>query len=118
MEARQSSLFGSEHHDAGSIFSDSKIEPSDAERRVAGALWVYKGRKNPIALRTLASVCAMGERELKGVIERLRLDHGLKIGASRREPVGYFVVMDYEDASVALAPFNLNYALRRGPEEG
>ena len=102
---QQSTLFGSERHGGGDIFADSKIPASDAEKRVAGVLWGYKGRSNPIALRTLAAVCNIGERELKGVIERLRNDHGLRIGASRRDPAGYFVVVDREDALLALASF-------------
>ena len=101
--ASQSNLFG--QADDPGVFAESRIPPSDAERRVAAVIWQHQGRRKPVPLRTLCKTVAMSEREAKGVVERLRMDHGIKIGASRREPVGYFIIRDTEDVVLSLGPF-------------
>ncbi len=86
-------------------FADSAFPPGDQERRVAALIWQYRGRENPVSLADLCKVTSLHEREIKGVVERLRVDHGIPIGARRRKPFGYFIVVDAEDARLAVEPY-------------
>lgn len=87
------------------LLDASKLPATDAERRVAELLEPHQGRENPLPLAALCEATAMTEREVKGVIERLRSDHHVRIGARRTPPAGYFIVVDAADAEVALKPY-------------
>ena len=99
MSAKQQRLFDQ----VDDPFAVSAIPASADERAIAELIWPHKGRGNPVALKDLCRLHETGEREIKAIIERLRRDHGLRIGASRK--LGYFVIQDAEDAEVALKPF-------------
>ncbi len=86
-------------------FADSAFPASDQERRIAALIWQSRGRENPVALADLCKVTSLREREIKAVVERLRVDHGIPIGARRQKPFGYFIVVDAEDARLAVEPY-------------
>lgn len=86
-------------------FAASKVEPTELERVVAEMIWSHKGRANPISRERISKATGHGERDIKAIVAELVLTHRMKIGASRSEPVGYFVVMDAEDLEAAIGPF-------------
>lgn len=87
-------------------FVESPFPPTDLERRVGTLIQAqHRGRDNPVSLDELKRVVGLGEREIKKVIERLRSDYRMRIGARRTPPVGYFLVVDAADAEEALKPY-------------
>jgi hypothetical protein len=90
-------------------FSRSKITPSREELMVACLIWQHCGRNNPIAIADIIAKSGVAtvktERQVKDVVEQLRLTHRILIGAKREAPFGYFRVMDAEDLEVAVRPY-------------
>ena len=87
-------------------FAESPFPPTDLERRVGVLIQAeHRGRDNPVSLDELKGLLGLSEREIKKVIERLRSDHRMRIGARRTPPVGYFLVVDAADATEALKPY-------------
>lgn len=62
-------------------------------------------RDRPLPLSLLRCHLGVSERVAKGVIESLIVDHGMKIGASREEPHGYYVIESIEDQEAAVGPY-------------
>jgi hypothetical protein len=89
----------------GGPFASSKVEPTAMERVVGEMIWRHKGRAHPISREKLSAATGHGEREIKAIVAELVLTHRMKIGASRAEPVGYFMVVDAEDLEAAIGPF-------------
>lgn len=92
-------------------FIESRLEPSSDEYRLMSILAKHRGRDNPASIAELRGQMAdlgrreFSEREIKDLVEKLRLDHGIKIGARRAEPFGYFLCVDAEDVRVAIEPY-------------
>lgn len=86
-------------------FAGSGFPATDAEKRIASLIWQHRGRRNPVSIAELQRFMAMDDRSVKAVVEKLRKDHRLPIGARRTEPAGYFVVVDAEDEKEALEPY-------------
>ena len=86
-------------------FAASKIEASAEERVIAEMIWRHKGRANPISIAKIAAATGKKDREIKAIVAELVVSHGMKIGGSRMEPVGYFLVVDAEDLEAAIRPY-------------
>jgi hypothetical protein len=92
-------------------FADSRLEPDSDEYRLMAILARHRGRANPCPLASLRMQMAglarreFSEREIKGLVERLRLDHSIKIGSRRSEPFGYFLCVDAADVAEAIEPY-------------
>lgn len=92
-------------------FVDSPLDPSSDEYRLMAVLAKHRGREHPAPLASLRLAMneltrmEWSERDIKALVERLRLDHGVKIGSRRSEPFGYFVCVDAEDVRVAIEPY-------------
>jgi hypothetical protein len=72
---------------------------------VGGIIWRHKGRADPISIAVLSRATGRTEREIKRVVEQLVVSHRMKIGGSRGEVNGYFVVVDAEDLETAVRPY-------------
>ncbi len=81
------------------------LRPSRDEAAVAEIIWRHQGRKQPVSIARIAEATGLNERSVKGVVEALVVQHHLRIGGKREEPVGYFVVCDAEDLDTATRPF-------------
>jgi hypothetical protein len=86
-------------------FGESTAEPSAEENLVARLIWKHRGRRNPISIARLRENTGYSERQIKGIVESLVVNYGIRIGAKREEPAGYFVIEDAEDLAVAVGPY-------------
>lgn len=92
-------------------FVDSLLDPSSDEYRLMSVLAKHRGRENPAPLASLRLAMAeltrmeWSERDIKALVERLRLDHGVKVGSRRSDPFGYFLCVDAEDVRTAIEPY-------------
>ena len=87
-------------------FSASPFPPTPAERHLGELIArSFRGRSSPASIQRLRSLTGRKEREIKAMIERLRCDHRMRIGARRTSPVGYFLIVDAQDAEEALKPY-------------
>jgi hypothetical protein len=71
-------------------------------------LWIlteHKGAANPIPLRDLIARTGMEGRELKAMVRSLVVDFEIPIGASRAEPVGYYLAMNATERLAAARPY-------------
>lgn len=89
----------------GDPFGDSIAEPSVEELLVARLIWKHRGRGNPVSIARLRENTGYSERHIKGIVEHLVVKYGIRIGARREDPVGYFVIEDAEDLAVAVGPY-------------
>lgn len=89
----------------GNPFASSKIPESPAERQIADLLVLFVGRENAARLSWLCEVSGQNPRQVKQVIEQLRVAHRIPIGASRGKKCGYFWMQDAEDFRVGLASY-------------
>lgn len=86
-------------------YSRSTVAASAAEAQLADILWLFKGCENVARLKWLCEVTGHCEREVKKLIEQLRVTHRCPIGASRGKNCGYFWMVDAEDFRVGLASY-------------
>jgi hypothetical protein len=92
-------------------FIDSALDPTSDEYRLMSILAKHRGREHPAPLASLRLAMneltrmEWSERDIKALVERLRLDHHVKIGSRRSEPFGYFLCVDAEDVRVAIEPY-------------
>lgn len=71
-------------------------------------LWIlteHKGASNPIPLRELIAKTGIEGRELKAMVRSLVVDFEIPIGASRAEPVGYYMAMNATERLAAARPY-------------
>jgi hypothetical protein len=82
-------------------FAGSAIEPTD-EEIVIGMLIArkHRGRANAVSLAWIMRLTGKDERHARGLIEQLRVTHGLRIGATE---AGYFWIETPEDLAAAIA---------------
>ncbi len=88
----------------GGPFEDSNGTPTPTEKEVAELIWAAS-RTQPIPLKTIAWRVELSDREVKGIVEQLRITHHCQIGASREEPSGYFWIRSEADREVAVRPY-------------
>lgn len=92
-------------------FVDSGLDPSGDEYRLMSILARHRGRRNPAPIASLRlqmnelTQREWSERDVKSLVETLRLDHHIKIGSRRSEPFGYFLCVDAEDVREAIEPY-------------
>lgn len=86
-------------------FGDSNTKPSPEELMVAGLIWRRRGRANPISIARLRELTGYSERQIKGIVEQLVITHRMRIGGSRQDPAGYFIVQDTADLAAAVEPY-------------
>jgi len=86
-------------------FARSRTKPSPDEVLVASLIWRHRGRRNPIRIAKLKELTGFSERQIKGIVEQLVVTHKLRIGGSREEPAGYFIIETEEDLRVAAGPY-------------
>lgn len=86
-------------------FGDSDAKPSPEELMVGSLIWKHRGRSNPISIARLRELTGYGERQIKGLVEQLVITHRMRIGGSRQEPAGYFIVQDAADLAAAVEPY-------------
>jgi|GEM_PF-1796293 hypothetical protein len=86
-------------------------QPTNLQRELLRILLFHPGAQRAIPLRDLMvkldRVCkpAPTEREIKDAARSLVVDFRVRIGASRKEPVGYFLVTTAEEARDAAHPY-------------
>ena len=91
---------------AANPFASSPFPASPFERYLGELIASkFRGRECPASIHRLRSLTGKTEREIKATIERLRCDHRMRIGARRTSPVGYFLIVDAQDAEEALKPY-------------
>ena len=79
-----------------------KHPPSEHEREIAALLMAkHQGRENPLPISEICERLNINQRQAKAIIEALIIDFGMKIGASRGTPYGYFVIVDKQDQEAA-----------------
>lgn len=86
-------------------FSASQLPPTKEEVLVASLIWQRRGRGNPISIARLRQLTGLSERQIKGIVEQLVVAHGMRIGARREEPAGYFMIETAEDLAAAVKPY-------------
>ncbi len=89
----------------GGPFDRSSYPATPVETRVATLIWSRRGRGSPISINDICRLTNLKTREVKDVVEGLRMDHRMRIGALRTSPGGYFIVETAEDAEAALRPY-------------
>lgn len=110
---RESDCYGDEVREIGPLFAaaaagpfdGSRVEPTLLQRRVAGLIWRHKGHRNPISIAEISQVTGLSDRLVKSVVESLVMLHGMKIGARRENPRGYFVIETIEDQEIGVKPY-------------
>ncbi len=81
-------------------------EPSSkAQALIAALIWKHQGRDNPINIEQIGRNTDYQPRDVKAIVEELRREHLMPIGAKRDEPSGYFWIVDASDREVAAAPY-------------
>jgi hypothetical protein len=90
-----------------------RIEPTDEEIVVGMLIFrKYRGAAHALPLVKLMMLTGKDERHARGLIEQLRVSHGLRIGATE---AGYFWVETAEDLAAAIArPRAQIFAMWRG----
>lgn len=101
---QQAGLFGEKGRREG-LFSASQLPPTKEEILVASLIWQRRGRDNPISIARLRQLTGFSERQIKGLVEQLVVAHRMRIGASREEPAGYFMIETAEDLEAAVKPY-------------
>ena len=89
---------------AADVLAQSTIPAKASERRIYDLIATHRGHASPISIETLHRITGMSERGIKGAVAELIVTHRVLIGASRQEPVGYFMIESDEDREVASAP--------------
>lgn len=74
------------------------------ERRIYDLIAGHHGHKNPVSIEVLHRITNLSERATKLAVAELIVTHGVLIGASRQEPVGYFMIESDEDREVGSGP--------------
>lgn len=59
---------------------------------------------HPLPLSEICDWTHLSPREVKGIIERLRLDRRLAIGSSRKKPSGYYICKSTEEVDNTIQP--------------
>jgi hypothetical protein len=83
------------------LFVDSPRRPTREEREVA-ALISSHTRRAPILINQICGARSLPKRQAQSIIESLRAEHHLPIGASKHRPRGYFWIRDAADLEIAL----------------
>ena len=78
---------------------------SKAQGVIAALIWRHQGRDNPINIEQIGRNTDYQPRDVKAIVEGLRREHLMPIGARREEPSGYFWIVDAADREVAAAPY-------------
>ncbi len=86
-------------------FTRSKVQPTPQEALVGGLIWKHTGRRNPISIAEITRQTGFHARQVKEVVEQLRVTHRAAIGARREEPAGYFRIVDAEDLEETVGPY-------------
>ncbi len=86
-------------------FDNSTQKPTSEEVFIAGLIWSHVGRANPISIAHLRELTKYSDRQIKGIVEQLIVTHHIRIGGSRQEPVGYFIVESDDDLRAAVEPY-------------
>lgn len=58
----------------------------------------------PVPLATICAATGMSARQVKGIVEALRTEHRLAIGASRRRPNGYYECRTTQEIDQTIKP--------------
>lgn len=82
----------------------STIPAREVERRIYDLIAPHTGHKNPISIASLHKITGLSERTIKAVVAELICTHRVLIGASRQDPIGYFIIQSDEDRTVASMP--------------
>lgn len=59
------------------------------------------GRNNAVSVKALEGATGMGDVEIRQIIRRLIMEHGLLIGSSVSDPPGYYIPETAEEAITA-----------------
>jgi len=91
-------------------FERSKMIPTIQEAFVAWTIWPRQGRQDPITIAAIIQeargrVPALNARQVKQIVQQLRVTHRCPIGARREKPAGYFWIVDAEDLEAGLGPY-------------
>lgn len=78
---------------------------NDEQRKVLSTLRFHVGEAAAIKGSELCRRHDLSERQLKDVMRSLVVDFKIRIGASRQQPYGYYLVKTAEDAEHAAAPY-------------
>jgi hypothetical protein len=82
----------------------STIPIRAVERRIYDLISGHRGHANPISIDSLHRITGMSERAIKATVAELIVTHRVLIGASRQDPIGYFVIETDADRAVASEP--------------
>ncbi|MFL6352273.1 MAG: hypothetical protein ACJ74Z_10540 [Bryobacteraceae bacterium] len=86
------------------LFSRSKSRPTLEEEQV-GRIIDEHTREHPIEAAEIASRKGYSKRMVTAIVEKLRREHGLPIGASRRRPSGFFMARSNDDFEATLQTY-------------
>lgn len=90
-------------------FARSVMVPSDEERWLAELLWRHQGRENPISITQIRERwpgdSPMDDRQVKKLVEGLKANHRMPIGALRTSPGGYFIMRDIDDERAGMQSY-------------
>jgi hypothetical protein len=92
----------------GPLFAQPKRGPVDAsadELAVAFIIMEHVGAADPVSIKRICAETSFSPRQVKGIVERLVVDHKMKIGARREEPFGYFTIESAADLEEAAGPY-------------
>jgi hypothetical protein len=74
------------------------------ERSIYDLIATRRGHTDPISIEVIRRVTGLTERSIKGAVAELIVSHKVLIGASRKEPIGYFMIESEEDRAIASEP--------------
>ncbi len=80
------------------------VEIETKEHLVVKALAEALGRERAVPRKEITRLTGLSEREVKGVVERLRYQHGLKVGSDRRR-WGYYWIESADELADTAVPF-------------
>lgn len=79
---------------------------TNEEQAIAWIIFTHhRSRHQPVSIAALGINTGLSERTIKGIIEKLRVNHRMPIGARRDEKPGYFWIVDQMDQEIACIPF-------------
>lgn len=88
----------------GDPLADSGLPVKVTEQRVYDLIRTHRGHANPISIGSIHVITGLPERSIKGAVAELIVSHRVLIGASRQEPIGYFMIESDIDRTIAAEP--------------
>ena len=80
-------------------------ELTGLQKVILGRLLSRLGAHNAIPLRSLLQITGSDAREIKDAIRSLVVDFKVRVGASRGDPPGYYLITSAEEARATSQPY-------------